>query len=106
IRPGVTAHDAHMLCKRVIDDGGLGVTLNHRAAYSIGIAFAPDWGEGHIISMTEGEQRELRAGMTFHLIPSVFLPGLTSVGMSETVLVTETGCEAITGNVERKLFSK
>ncbi|MCH8088607.1 MAG: aminopeptidase P family protein [Chloroflexi bacterium] len=106
IRPGVTAHDAHMLCKRVIDDGGIGVTLNHRAAYSIGIAFAPDWGEGHIISMTEGEQRELRAGMTFHVIPSVFLPGLTSVGMSETVLVTETGCEAITGNVERKLFSK
>ena len=40
----------------------MGVELTHRAAYSIGIAFAPDWGEGHIISMNEGEYRELKAG--------------------------------------------
>jgi len=106
IRPGVTAHDTHMFCKKVIDDAGLGVTLNHRAAYSIGIAFAPDWGEGHIISITEGEHRELRAGMTFHVIPSVFIPDVSAVGVSETVLVTETGCEPITSGVERKLFSK
>ncbi len=56
--------------------------------------------------MTEGEQRELRAGMTFHVIPSVFIPGVSAVGMSETVLVTETGCEPITQGVERKLFSR
>ena len=106
IKPGVRAHDAHMVCKNVIGDAGLGVELNHRAGYSIGLAFAPDWGEGHIISLNEGEYRELRPGMTFHLIPAVFIPGLTSVGVSETVLVTESGCEPITGNVERKLFSK
>jgi len=106
IKPGVTAHDAHEFCRKIIDDAGVGATMDHRAAYCIGIAFAPDWGEGYIISMKEGEQRELRAGMTFHLIPLVFLPGLTSVGVSETVLVTETGCESLTPNVERKLFTK
>jgi Xaa-Pro dipeptidase len=106
IKPGVTAHDAHMFCKKIIDGAGLGVTMDHRSAYSIGLAFAPDWGEGYIISMTEGEQRELRAGMTFHLIPLVFIPGLTSVGVSETVLVTESGCESLTPNIERKLFVK
>ena len=106
IKPGVTAHDAHMFCKKIIDDAGLGVTMNHRAAYCIGIAFAPDWGEGYIISMKEGEHRELRAGMTFHLIPLVFIPGLTSVGVSETILVTESGCESLTPNIERKLFVK
>jgi len=106
IKPGVTAHDAHMFCSKVIEDAGLGVTMEHRAAYSIGIGFAPDWGEGYIISMNEGEHRELRAGMTFHLIPLVFIPGLSSVGVSETVLVTETGCETLTPNIERKLFVK
>ncbi len=105
IKPGITAHDAHEYCRKVIDDAGLGVTMDHRAAYSIGIGFAPDWGEGYIISMKEGEQRELRAGMTFHLIPLVFIPGLSSVGVSETILVTETGCESLTPNIERKLFS-
>ena len=106
IKPGVTAHDAHMFCKKIIDAAGLGVTMDYRSAYSIGLAFAPDWGEGYIISMTEGEHRELRAGMTFHLIPLVFIPGLTSVGVSETILVTESGCESMTPNIERRLFVK
>jgi Xaa-Pro aminopeptidase len=44
--------------------------------------------------------------MTFHVIPSVFIPGLTAVGVTETILVTETGCESLTPNIERKLFSK
>ncbi|MCH8205797.1 MAG: aminopeptidase P family protein [Chloroflexi bacterium] len=104
IKPGVTAHDAHGFCARTIADAGLGVTMDHRTAYSIGIGFAPDWGEGQIISINEGEHRPLQAGMTFHLIPLVYIPGLTSVGVSETVLVTESGCEALTANVDRKLF--
>ena len=104
IKPGVTAHDAHEFCNRTIADADLGVTMNHRAAYSIGIGFAPDWGEGHIISMKEGEHRPLQAGMTFHLIPMVFIGGLASVGVSETIHVTQTECESLTSNVERKLF--
>ncbi len=106
IKPGVTAHDAHEFCRRFIADAGLGATMDHRAAYSIGIGFAPDWGEGHIISMKEGEHRELKAGMTFHLIPLVFMPGLSSVGVSETIHITETGCQPITSNVEPRLFTK
>jgi Xaa-Pro dipeptidase len=104
IKPGVTAQDAHQFCSRIIAEAGLGVTMNHRAAYSIGIGFAPDWGEGYIISMKEGEHRLLQAGMTFHLFPLVFIPGLASAGVSETIHVTQTGCESLTSNVERKLF--
>ena len=106
IKPGVTAHEADQFCRRTIAEADLGLAMNHRAAYSIGIGFAPDWGEGHIISMKEGEHRPLQSGMTFHLIPLVFIPGLTSVGVSETIHVTQTGCESLTGNVERKLFVK
>lgn len=107
IKPGVTtAHEAHMQCVKVIDDGNLGVSMNHRAAYSIGIGFAPDWGEGYIISMKEGEHRTLLPGMTFHLIPLVFLPGLTSVGISHTIHITESGCESLTPTLERKLYVK
>ena len=104
IKPGITAHDAHEFCRRIIAEADLGVTLDHRAAYSIGIGFAPDWGEGQIISIKEGERRLLQAGMTFHLISLVFIPGLASVAVSETVLVTETGCKSLMGNVEPRLF--
>ena len=104
MRPGVTAHDAHEVCRRVIAEADLGVTLDHRTAYSIGIGFAPDWGEGQIISLKEGEQRPLQEGMTFHIVSTVFIPGLTSVGVSETVVVTDAGCEPLTSGVERTLF--
>ena len=59
---------------------------------------------GSNISINDGEHRPLQAGMTFHLIPLVSIPGLIFVGVSETVLVTEMGCEALTANVDRKLF--
>jgi Xaa-Pro dipeptidase len=41
--------------------------------------------------------------MTFHLIPWAQIPGKGGIGFSETVRVTEDGCELIT-SLERKLF--
>jgi Xaa-Pro aminopeptidase len=43
--------------------------------------------------------------MTFHMPPIVFFYGEGAIGFSETVRVTENGCEVIT-NFERKLFVK
>jgi Xaa-Pro dipeptidase len=75
-----------------------------RSGYSIGIAFASDWGEGNLPSLHPGEHRELRANMTFHLIPWLVVPAKLAMGFSETVRVTETGCELIT-QFERRLFA-
>ena len=106
IRPGVVAGDLFEEIKEMLDSADLGAKLERRAAYSIGIAFAPDWGEGHIISITRGEERPLQAGMAFHLIPGVRVPGFGGILCSDTVLVTEDGCETLTGGVEQKLFVK
>ena len=103
----MTAHDAHEVCSRAIAQADLGVTLDHRTAYSIGIAFPPDWGEGEIISMWKGEDRPLQAGMTFHLLAGA--TKVPDVGMficTDTILVTEEGCETLTDGVERKLYVK
>ena len=74
-----------------------------RAGYSIGISFPPDWGEGHILSLRYDESRPLRAGMVFHVISSIRDEGVAVTGSSETILVTEQGCEAVT-NFPRQLF--
>ena len=50
-----------------------------------------------------GETRPLRPGMVFHFLPAVFEYKEYGVGLSETVLVTETGYEILT-EVEQKLF--
>ena len=111
IRPGVPAGDIHALVQgRLREAAGEAAQRNSRTAYSIGIAFAPDWGEGHILSMTQGEARPLEAGMTFHLLAGhVFLSGMERIKRSccsDTVLVTEDGCETLTGGVEHKVYVK
>jgi Xaa-Pro dipeptidase len=55
--------------------------------------------------MQPGETRPLEANMTFHLLPWVQIPRKGSLGLTETIRVTEDGCETIT-NFERKLFVK
>lgn len=64
---------------------------------------SPDWGEGHIFSLRANDNRVLEAGMVFHIPPGVFIYGEVGIAFSETVTVTETGCEVIT-SYPRRLF--
>jgi len=103
IRPGVPAGEVDRVCRALIADAGFGENQASRTAYSIGIAVPPDWGEGQILSMKPGEGRPLKHNMTFHLLPWVQIPGKGGVGCSETVRVTEDGCEVLT-DFPRELF--
>jgi Xaa-Pro dipeptidase len=95
IRPGATCGEVDAACRGTIRAAGFGRGFRKRTGYSIGVAYAPDWGEGHIASLRAGDQRVLEPGMVFHLVPAIRLPE-RCVGMSETVLVTETGHEVLT----------
>jgi Xaa-Pro dipeptidase len=103
IRPGVSAAEVDRACRGTIRNQGFGDYFRHRTAYSIGVNFPPDWGEGHIMSLKDNEPRLLEPGMTFHIVPGLFDYGNAAVGCSETVLVTESGCEVLTHFAE-KLF--
>ena len=102
IKPGVTSAYVDEACRSVIEKAGLYENYRKRTGYSLGIAFAPDWGEGHIMSLQMGDERELKPGMVFHMPPALRELGKYGVGFSETVLVTETGCEVL-GNTKREL---
>ncbi|CAN5755741.1 Xaa-Pro peptidase family protein [soil metagenome] len=96
IGPGVPAAQVDRACRHAIEAAGFGEIFRHRTGYSIGVSFPPDWGEGHILSLKESEQRPLEPGMTFHLVPILMEHGFAGVGCSQTVLVTGAGCEVIT----------
>jgi Xaa-Pro aminopeptidase len=64
-------------------------------AYSVGISFPPVWVE-HSIGIREDAEDVLKPGMVFHTPRSLRVPGQVAMGFSETILVTETGCEALT----------
>jgi len=91
IKPGVTCETPHLACQKVIDAAGYTDHFRKRLGYSIGISFAPDWGEGTILSLNTGVTTELKPGMTFHLPPALRIYGRFTVGVSETIVVTERG---------------
>ena len=93
IRPGVTAEEVDHAARSVIQKAGFGRYFRHRLGYSIGVNYPPDWGEGEIISLRKGETRVLQPGMTFHMVPLCLIYREFGVGFSESIRVTETGCE-------------
>lgn len=93
IRPGVTCEEVDATGRAVVERAGFGKHFRHRFGYSIGVNYAPDWGEGEIISLRKGEGRPLEPGMTFHMVPLCLVYRDFGVGFSETIRVTETGCE-------------
>ena len=96
IRPGVTSGAVDQACRGVIEAAGYEPYFRKRTGYSVGVAYAPDWGEGHIISLRRDDPTLLEPGMVFHIPPALRVPRQYGLGMSETVLVTEDGCEVLT----------
>lgn len=95
IRPGVTVSDVDNLVRQIISDNDVGAKLVTRAGYSIGIAFAPSWDEGYMLSLKQGDFDILKTGMTLHIIPWMWgVDGDKTCGISDTIQVTDDGCES------------
>ena len=63
--------------------------------YSVGLGFPPTWTDGPAY-LSEDNDFELEAGMTFHTPFSWRVPKEFVIGTSETIAVTETGCDILT----------
>jgi Xaa-Pro dipeptidase len=95
VRAGIPASAVYRATRDAIAREGCDQFFLHRAGYGIGIEFLT-WIERGGISLDAGSPTILQPNMTLHLVPYLLLPGLGSVGFSETVCVTETGCEVLT----------
>jgi Xaa-Pro dipeptidase len=93
IKPGVTSHEADSAARAVTTKAGFADYHRNRLGYSIGVSYPPDWGEGEIISLQQNEQRVLKPGMTFHMPLLCLKYREYGIGFSESIRVTETGCE-------------
>jgi Xaa-Pro dipeptidase len=103
VRPGVPCEVPHLAAQAVIDKAGYTDSFRKRLGYGMGISFAPDWGEGGIIGLNKGITTLLQPGMVFHLPPALRIYGRFTVGVSETIAVTETGYRAL-GTIDRALI--
>ena len=64
-----------------------------RCGYAIGLSYPPDWGE-RTMSLREDDTTTLCAGMTFHLMPGLWLDD-GGIEITEPILITDTGAETL-----------
>ena len=105
IKAGRTAHECDEHVRSFVRKHGFGDNYRNRLGYSIGINYPPDWGEGEILSLRQGEERELQPGMTFHMPPTNMKYREYGIGYSESIVVTEKGCEKFS-NIPLELIIK
>ena len=87
IRPGMMCEEVERIWAKTIEKSGF--VKDSRIGYSMGLNYPPDWGE-HTASLRPGDHTVLQPGMTFHMIPGIWLDDC-GVDTSEAFVVTEDG---------------
>ena len=88
LRADVVAGDVHAAWQGVLDRYGL--EKKSRIGYSIGVAYAPDWGE-HTISFRPAEPTIVPQNAVVHIILGMWMDGW-GMELSETLHVREKDC--------------
>lgn len=92
MKAGVPCCDVHAAWQRVLDRYGL--EKKSRIGYSIGVGYAPDWGE-HTISFRADDQTLLPENAVVHIILGMWMEGW-GMELSETIHVRETDAVCLT----------
>ncbi|MFQ5933572.1 MAG: M24 family metallopeptidase [Dehalococcoidia bacterium] len=104
VKPGRTAHEVAMAAAKGLDPIVKEVFRSGHFGYSIGLGFPPTWTDGPMY-ISEGNDRVLEPGMTFHTPLSLRVTAEFVIGTSESIAVTDTGCEILT-QLEREVLVK
>ncbi|NLE77805.1 MAG: aminopeptidase P family protein [Chloroflexi bacterium] len=90
VRPGGRCADVDRQVRRFAEEQGLTPHLRHHAGHAFGL-------ETHEPPYLDlGDQTELVPGMVFSMEPGLYVPGVGGFRHSDTVLVTDHGCELLT----------
>ncbi len=104
LRAKRTAHEVAVTAKKFLSSKGDQPYHSGSFGYSVGLSTPPGWTTEAPWFIVEGNDRPLEVGMVFHLIASAVIPGQYLVAFSETVTITQSGCELLTPGKGRALF--
>jgi Xaa-Pro dipeptidase len=94
MKPGVTGREVAEAAWKGIKKDRTEVFFHGIAGYSVGLSFPPNWADTRFL-LIKAQTAILEPGMVFHLPIACRDIGRYTVGFSETVAVTDTGCEVM-----------
>lgn len=97
VRPGIKAKKLDRIARRYLEEKGLGKFFVHSLGHGVGRAVheAP--------AINKRSDAVLEPGMVFTVEPGVYIEGWGGVRIEDMVLVTEDGCEVLTGAAKPRL---
>jgi len=105
MRPGVTAAQVYQAWQDRVDEAGLRHYRRHHCGYLVGIGFPPSWvGGSMVVGLRHDSPMKLQIGMTFHLLSWLMGAGQGDYFVSDTAVLTETGCEVLTTVPQHQQF--
>jgi len=96
LRPGIPAEAVVPEIAPLLPLDDPAVVFHHTYGYSVGLGFPPTWADDPGLTLIRGNPTVLEPGMVFHCTMSLRRREQYGVAMSDTLLVTETGCEPLT----------
>ncbi len=105
IRPGAVAGDAYSAWRDIARSGGLEEYERHHCGYLVGIGFPPSWTGGSMVTgLAPNSRMELKAGMVFHLHSWFTDTVCADYFISNTAVLTNSGCEILTKQTPETLI--
>lgn len=95
-RPGIEAREVALAAGAILEPVLPGLVFHHNFGYSVGIGFPGTWIETLGFFLRVDNRQILQSGMVFHLPMSLRKYGEYGVNQSHTMLITQSGAEALT----------
>ena len=97
LKVGARAKDVYNGWQSVVDAAGMPEYRRHHCGYLVGVGFPPAWTGGpRVTGLRHDSDREMREGMTFHLMSWFTETGRGNYFISNTVLLGADGAEVLT----------